>query len=373
MMEKVTFIYCFKDRDLERVKLSLDSLAAQKDQYFKVIFVDYGSEEHLASQVRQLTGNYPFVRHIYNDTRGMLWNRSHALNTGIRLSETEYVFTSDIDMIYDPGFTEMLNTTVEPDKALFFSAIYLPPGKLPGSAAQEKNYQRSKDDALGWGLIPLKPLMEIGGYDEVYCVWGKEDNDIGHRLRMAGVRFHYVEQIWMRHYYHEPVPRQRDILPFNWFLFLCNYYDHVAQQLKRNSDNEWGKIFSVEERRCINLVTQPNTAFIELKCRSRYFRFSLETMFHSAPSGTALTFSVTDTISDQYLHARLFKIGQKLTHLLQKLKIPLVLSTPYQYLFEDIYSFRDELFYFLVTNRKQIADYAFMITGKTLKVVLIKK
>lgn len=373
MMENVTFIYCFKDRDLERVKLSLDSLAAQRDQSFKVIFVDYGNDEIVSGKVRKLTGHYSFIRYIYNDTRCMMWNKSHALNTGIHCVDTDYIYTSDIDMIYDPGFTEVLNRLAEPDKAVFFAVKYLPQGKLPGSQEEEKNYQRSKDDALGLGLIPVKALRAINGYDEFYHIWGKEDNDIGLRLRVAGLKFVFIQEIWVRHYYHDPIPHQRKFFPDGWFFFVSNYYDHHSTEAIRNNNYEWGKILTPENRKSIEVLEKFPTGFLELRGRSHYFRYQLETRLDTANPGSILALTITDCISEEFQNARLQKVGSWLNNILQKVRAPFVLSTKYQHQYEDIYSYRDELFYFLVTNRNQISDYAFEISDKILKVVIVKK
>jgi glycosyltransferase involved in cell wall biosynthesis len=40
----VTIVYAFRNRDVLRVKASLDSLQQQTHSDFKVVFVDYGSE-----------------------------------------------------------------------------------------------------------------------------------------------------------------------------------------------------------------------------------------------------------------------------------------------------------------------------------------
>ncbi len=199
-MEKITFIYCFRDRDLIRVKLSLDSLSNQNEKSFKVIFVDYGSKTEIADAVKKLVSEYSFAQYVYADTRGMLWNRSHALNIAIRLCKTQYVFTSDIDMIYKPGFVGLLNSLSEPGKAIFFSAAFLPEGKLPGDEKQDYSYPASDDKSLGLGMIPVEVLVSMNGYDEMFCIYGKEDNDIGLRLRLAGIEVVFVSQIHLAFY-----------------------------------------------------------------------------------------------------------------------------------------------------------------------------
>ncbi len=53
----ITILYPYRNRDLERIKRSLDSLVVQTDQRFKVLFVDYGSTPKQASLVKQLINN----------------------------------------------------------------------------------------------------------------------------------------------------------------------------------------------------------------------------------------------------------------------------------------------------------------------------
>ena len=64
----ITILYPYRNRDIERVKRSLDSLALQTDQRFKVLFVDYGSSSKQASQVEQLIISYSFANYIYSYT-----------------------------------------------------------------------------------------------------------------------------------------------------------------------------------------------------------------------------------------------------------------------------------------------------------------
>ena len=51
-------------------------------------------------QIRSLVEQYAFVRYYYLYTVGHPWNRSHALNTGIRVSDASYILMGDVDLIY---------------------------------------------------------------------------------------------------------------------------------------------------------------------------------------------------------------------------------------------------------------------------------
>ena len=53
-MSEIAIIFAFRDRDLHRVKLSMDSLAAQSNKGFRVYFVDYGSKQELTIPLKEL-------------------------------------------------------------------------------------------------------------------------------------------------------------------------------------------------------------------------------------------------------------------------------------------------------------------------------
>ena len=127
ILMEVTIIYGFRNRDIERVKRSLDSLRDQTDQFFKVIFVDYGSEENVSVLVKDLIAQYNFCTYLYNETRGMPWNRAHALNSGIRIATTEYVFTADIDLIFTENFIAKTKKLAKQGTVAFFPVVYLTP------------------------------------------------------------------------------------------------------------------------------------------------------------------------------------------------------------------------------------------------------
>jgi glycosyltransferase involved in cell wall biosynthesis len=355
------------------VRLSLESLRKQSDPDFKVIFVDYGSDKKTAAAVNSIVSEYPFAKYIYCDTRYMVWNRSHALNVAIRIAETPYVFTSDIDMIYEPGLVSMLNKLADPEKAYFFSSVMLPPGKLPEDIPDRKPYLRISKDALGWGFIPVAKLLQIGSYDEVYCIWGKEDNDIGYRLEKAGCKVEYISEIWMNHYYHPPVPNQREVLPADWFLFLTDYFESRKEIINRNSADIWGELVPPDTRKAPRLLEDPSTFFVPVKGRYRFFRYSVERAFQAAESGSILSFIHHDELHKVYSASTVSKVSSVVNRGFDLLKLPFMLNGRFDSNKEDVYDTRDELLYFLIARKDEILDYAFTIEAGDLKVVVLKK
>jgi cellulose synthase/poly-beta-1,6-N-acetylglucosamine synthase-like glycosyltransferase len=121
----ITILYPYRSRDLERVKRSLDSLALQTDQRFKVLFVDYGSSPKQASQVEQLIISYSFANYIYTYTTFQPWSRAKALNVGLQQVTTDFVFTADIDMIFSPHLVSTLYEIKHIQKAIYFKVGFL--------------------------------------------------------------------------------------------------------------------------------------------------------------------------------------------------------------------------------------------------------
>ena len=97
---KVSVVIVYKNRDTKRVKNTLDSIKNQTLDGIEVIFIDYGSDEIYQQAIQPLVESYSFAKYYFNDTRGMPWNRSHALNTGIKLAAADYVLLGDIDWVY---------------------------------------------------------------------------------------------------------------------------------------------------------------------------------------------------------------------------------------------------------------------------------
>jgi hypothetical protein len=54
MTPDLSLIFSYRNRDKPRVARCLQSLADQQDGSFKVIFVDYGTEEPLKTEIEEL-------------------------------------------------------------------------------------------------------------------------------------------------------------------------------------------------------------------------------------------------------------------------------------------------------------------------------
>lgn len=201
----IVLIYAFKNRDLTRVKRTLDSLVLQSNQNFRVEFVNYGSSTELTKELELLIGDYSFVKYNYLAYQNQPWNKSRALNYIIKKIEEPFFFISDIDIIFHPKFINLLHDMKDKDKMHFYKVGYLSEKETLLQKSFE-DYQvefYSKVDAKGMTLFPTEIVRKNRGFDEFYHFWGAEDADIHFRLSGKGCEsVFYEEETLLLHQWH---------------------------------------------------------------------------------------------------------------------------------------------------------------------------
>jgi len=236
MIDGISIVVGFKNRNLERIKYSLDSLELQIFSSFEVIFIDYGSDELVALETRNLVESYNFTLYKYINTKGWLWNRAHALNIGIRYAKKEIILIFDIDLILEPFFLEKISSFNYSDSYYTFSSFYLPE-KVNYQSELTKTAIHYNQNYVGLCAISKNKIFEIKGFDEYYLVWGVEDDDFYKRLSLAG-----LSRIQLNandyHVFHQWHESQAPMKPSFWYLtMISNFFKNT--NLYPNSDN-WG-------------------------------------------------------------------------------------------------------------------------------------
>jgi glycosyltransferase involved in cell wall biosynthesis len=202
----ITIIFPYRDRDLIRIKKSLDSLKNQTNQNFKVLFVDYGSKIQFSNQVRSLVDSYSFTEYFYSYNSKQPWSRSKAINVGLKLIQTPFVFIADIDLIFRNDFIDILFKLKNPKKAYYFKVGFLSEEETD-LTKDFLDYQISFSSgvgAQGLSMFPMKEINDVQAFDEFLHFWGAEDNDIHCRLIRAGIEsVFYDKEIMLLHQWHE--------------------------------------------------------------------------------------------------------------------------------------------------------------------------
>lgn len=252
MYKKLCIILVFRDRDCIRVKKCLDSLCVQTYTDFSVVFVDYGSSAKASMFVKELVEKYHFVQYLYSHTRGMVWNRSHALNTGLCCANSEYVLFADIDLIYDPLFLQLAMKNAAPERLVSAAVHFLPENfSVPTKEALVVNrlpLSRVPNGAVI--LLSRKTMNYLNGFDEYYCFWGVEDRDFLSRLDRMGIAPSIVDpyEAPVLHQWHPIVSDQKqNFFPDRWWDTMNIYYQSQIDFVRRNPGS-MGKLFTEEDR-----------------------------------------------------------------------------------------------------------------------------
>lgn len=245
----LTFVACYRGRDVQRLKRSLDSLKDQTCPDFEMILVDYGSHSACSSEIRQLLGDYSFCRYCYSDTRGWMWNRSAALNTGARLTDREFLFLTDVDIVYPPWFVERVREHMAKDVFFASECFRCPKGFDSWVELRRGSLSHAWLSLKGKGLAccARSGLEAVGGLDERYGYWGQQDKDFVERLARSGTRDLAIPDLYCYHQWHPHVIYE---LPFSvQFNTLVRYYGAQAEaRVKANERREWGKPVHSEDR-----------------------------------------------------------------------------------------------------------------------------
>jgi len=247
-MPQFSIITAFRNRDAQRVKNSLNSLAKQTIQDFELIFVDYGSDAAVSKTIKSIVKNYSFAKYVFNNTRGWFWSRSHALNTGIKLASGQLTLLWDIDLIVELDFLEKLGQQNFQDKFTTHRCYYLPPEANNQNYKSSEILKNSQHSYVGLCCVQTKIVNKIGGFDEFFQVWGAEDDDLYNRLQLEGLERQQIDatQVPVYHQWH---PSQSPALPDMWYLKMV---EHLFTP-NREKDSCFGEILNMDKRPALQI------------------------------------------------------------------------------------------------------------------------
>lgn len=243
---RFSIVVGYRNRELSRVKRSLDALANQSFTDFELIFVDYGSDAGYQKEVQELTAHYPFVQYVYTHTEGWFWNRAHALNTGARLAKGSIMLFYDIDLLPERFLLEKVNRLSFENNFYTFSCFYLPQHFNYEQSVLEKDGIHFEQNYVGLCAVSREVVHTINGYDEYFMVWGAEDDDFYARLKK--VSLNHIHQpasaFVVFHQWHQThAPKKPGI----WYLQMVHYLSNKRYN-SANPQPFWGKQIAMNER-----------------------------------------------------------------------------------------------------------------------------
>jgi len=352
----LTIVFGFRNRELLRVKRCLESLKNQTYKGFEVIFVDYGSESDVSNEVSKLVRSFDFCEYVYSETRGWAWNRSRALNIGVRLSKTKYVMTSDIDIIFDSGFIAQNMNLASNKYALHAFCYFLPKRfkKWGRISSLRHTFKQSNTSALGLLLLSKENHEKIGAFDEYYQFWGIEDQDLEHRLNSSGINTKWLDCSESRLYHQwHPVNNNTmfSYLPFGYWEDAKMYFGKNFANQKRNTIKPWGRITFRDQRPALDLlegIKYPTQTFsVPPKQTFANIAQNIAKSFYGMTAGDTLCLKTTFKPA----HGLVLGIINFMNKAATKIGIDHQLITKRDLL-------RDAFWFFYRENEEEIIDYA---------------
>lgn len=255
----ITILYAFRNRDAQRVQLSLQSLQQQSVQDFEVVFVDYGSETVYTQAVEPVVTAFDFASYHYVGHPGLLWNKSKALNYGVKQAAGEYIFIADVDILFHSETLQLFQQIANPKKAYLFHLSYLSKKVTKSLETTSQFYDlpvKHTGVVNGMVLTSKKSLFDINGVDDFFHFYGSEDVDLFQRLEFSGQQLIQRDENYFLHQWHtiynsyddsklSIIPRLFNIKRINQQHYLSNKEQNVSIA---HQQQKWGHCFTPEDK-----------------------------------------------------------------------------------------------------------------------------
>lgn len=196
------------------LKECLDSLKEQSGGDFVTMVVDNGSTDGSVEYIRR---EYPWVIVAEKDKN---YGFCDAVNTGIRMAETEYVLLLNNDTQAERDFVRELHAMISGDKRIFSVSSkmlnYHRRDRMDGAGdmyciigwqfqrgvgREERRYQRAVpvfSACAGAAIYRREVFDRIGYFDENHFAY-LEDMDIGYRARIYGYKNYFCPKAVVYH------------------------------------------------------------------------------------------------------------------------------------------------------------------------------
>jgi glycosyltransferase involved in cell wall biosynthesis len=213
MFPAISVVVAIRDRSGVRLENCLQSLRWQEvgGAHVEIVLSDLGSTASHLSAVRELAATYG-ARLVETPAIG-LFNKSRALNIGIRASRADIVLCTDVDMIFETNFlSTILDVHTRQGSGVLVlckcwdlpplaSETRIAPDDFPTLKAAARIRATSGTGAC---QAARRSFFEtVRGYDEKYAHWGFEDSDMLSRACRYGLKPHWIsDRTSMLHQWH---------------------------------------------------------------------------------------------------------------------------------------------------------------------------
>ena len=211
----------------EALSAVLTSLASQTEKPHQVIVADDGS----SSETEKVLAQYPHSLHVWHEDEG--FRLAEIRNKALAKATGDWIVFLDGDCICPPHFIKQQKRLADSSKILAGNRRLLTPAKsepwlagqqdFKGFCASEgrqklkpwpglfyrdwspKNWRKVRGCNIG---IARDAALQLGGFDEAYRGWGKEDSDFAVRAINLGLQVRLGQHaVTVLHLYHPEASR----------------------------------------------------------------------------------------------------------------------------------------------------------------------
>ncbi len=366
-----SFLATYRNRDAERVRRCLQSLAAQNFDSFEILLIDYGSDPQYRTEVQKISASLG-AHYTYLEAQGWLWCKPHALNTALDLAKGEYLIMVDIDMIYPTDFLTVLQTQIAQNRLLHYHCYYLSETftdytNLFINKDLEQKFRLSDQNATGLFVVSKMDFAEIGGSDEFYMLWGLEDSDASLRLQAKGLEIKWIspETTHVFHQWHDH-PNHNRLVPADWQKAIKTYFENNKNRIFRE------KIFPkncFEKRMALEIFEKKDFE----SCEKIHLKLPLQLGY------TELSWRLTKEKGKKfYLHLEESDFEKNTTFtqkMVRKINYFVANQTEYRLthplLEADMKKIREWIFFMILFHRTSWQDYYFRFDSECLDWVVL--
>lgn len=204
-MSLLSVVIATKDR-ARILETALSSLAQQVVvQNYEVIVVDNGSSDDTPALLERWSRQLPL--HALREERP---NRGLARNRGLASARGDIVVFCDDDVVL-PHF--WLSAHARAHEAVEGASLAVSGPIINVSSYDERPSPKPSNFSRAFFCtcnvsVPRVQLLNVGGFDESFDLYGWEDSELGARLRDAGVKRHFA---WDAHLWHIKPPESETL------------------------------------------------------------------------------------------------------------------------------------------------------------------
>ncbi len=381
---KISVLIPYREREIATVRRCLDALEQQSYQDFEIIFLDYGSNDAVQSQVEAICKEYKKVKYFYSETQGHFWSCSQAFNQAFYYASGEWFVMLDVDLIVPQDFLQKALSKITPDSFLVFGFLHLPRRfedwqSLKNNTHNYLDLTISGNEAVGNIFVAKKYLSLVQGYDTFYRIWGEEDLDVMRKLQFIGLKAKTTQpkDLPIFHQWH---PHSKHLLPKGWQEAIINHSKNKVLMTEPPSDYsfEGYPIISLDERPALQRYqhkqwTESEQFNFVFPLERSYAQFMKR--FLQLDKGEAIYVSqiFSEVVPQKGSRlANLIKFGNRV---FERIKVSYRWVEIDKAETELIYAstIANFLFYFVLEMEASIRDYYFEAKGEKISFVVVKK